>query len=113
MDGGQDDAISWTPSHLQPRTTGARAAERKYPYLLSTSEIDSPDQVWAIDITCIPWRRGHVYLTAIIDWHTRYWHGGVEHDGGVLPGGAQRGRSSNPEGLRILSNTDQGQPMRG
>ncbi|MEZ5326583.1 MAG: hypothetical protein R3F19_16165 [Verrucomicrobiales bacterium] len=30
MDGGQDDAISWTPSHLQQAAHhGARAAERK------------------------------------------------------------------------------------
>ncbi|MEZ5328052.1 MAG: integrase core domain-containing protein [Verrucomicrobiales bacterium] len=36
-----------------------------------TSRLILQDQVWAIDITYIPWRRGHVYLTAIIDWHTR------------------------------------------
>lgn len=30
-----------------------------------------PNQVWAVDITYIPIRRGHMYLTAIIDWHSR------------------------------------------
>ncbi|MEZ5324100.1 MAG: DDE-type integrase/transposase/recombinase [Verrucomicrobiales bacterium] len=72
MDGGQDDAISWTRAiYSKPRTTVPAPQNAKYPYLLHDIEIDSPDQVWAIDITYIPWRRGHVYLTAIIDWHTR------------------------------------------
>jgi putative transposase len=31
-----------------------------------------PNQVWAIDITYIPMRHGHMYLTALIDWHSRY-----------------------------------------
>ncbi|MEZ5326969.1 MAG: IS3 family transposase [Verrucomicrobiales bacterium] len=57
--------------YSKPRTTVPAPQNAKYPYLLHDIEIDSPDQVWAIDITYIPWRRGHVYLTAIIDWHTR------------------------------------------
>ncbi|MEZ5323908.1 MAG: DDE-type integrase/transposase/recombinase [Verrucomicrobiales bacterium] len=57
--------------YSKPRTTVPAPPNAKYPYLLHDIEIDSPDQVWAIDITYIPWRRGHVYLTAIIDWHTR------------------------------------------
>jgi len=28
--------------------------------------------VWAIDITYIRMGRGHMYLTAIIDWYSRY-----------------------------------------
>lgn len=31
-----------------------------------------PNQVWAIDITYIPMAHGHMYLTAIIDWHSRF-----------------------------------------
>jgi putative transposase len=57
--------------YCKPRTTIPAPQNARYPYLLHAIEIDSPDQVWAIDITYIPWRRGHVYLTAIIDWHTR------------------------------------------
>lgn len=57
--------------YCKPRTTVPAPQDAKYPYLLGDIEIDSPDQVWAIDITYIPWKRGHVYLTAIIDWHTR------------------------------------------
>ena len=29
------------------------------------------DEVWASDITYIPMRRGYVYLTSVIDWHSR------------------------------------------
>ena len=57
--------------YCKPRTTIPAPENKKYPYLLRGLTIDRPDQVWAIDITYIPWRRGHVYLTAIIDWHTR------------------------------------------
>jgi putative transposase len=42
-----------------------------YPYLLRNMIINRANQVWAIDITYIKLRRGFIYLTAIIDWHTR------------------------------------------
>lgn len=42
-----------------------------YPYLLRNMIINRANQVWSIDITYIKLRRGFVYLTAIIDWHTR------------------------------------------
>lgn len=45
---------------------------RKLPYLLKNMDIFMPNQVWAIDITYIPLRRGHMYLTAVIDWHSRF-----------------------------------------
>ncbi len=31
-----------------------------------------PNQVWSIDITYIKTGKSHQYLTAIIDWHSRY-----------------------------------------
>ena len=43
-----------------------------YPYLLRHLAIDRPNQVWSIDITYIPMGRSSMYLTAIIDWHSRY-----------------------------------------
>jgi len=46
--------------------------EHKLPYLLKNLNIYLPNQVWAIDITFIPMRHGHMYLTAIIDWYSRY-----------------------------------------
>lgn len=57
--------------YCKPRTSVAEPGHPKYPYLLRKREIKRPDEVWAIDITYIPWRRGHVYLVAIIDWKTR------------------------------------------
>ena len=43
-----------------------------YPYLLNDVEIVQPNQVWSIDITYIPIRSSFLYLTAIIDWYSRY-----------------------------------------
>ena len=49
-----------------------------YPYLLSNYRNDkkqvvatTPNEVWSADITYIPIRGGHMYLSAIIDWHSR------------------------------------------
>ena len=47
-------------------------AHTKYPYLLRNLEISRPNQVWSTDITYIRLKKGFVYLTAIIDWHSRY-----------------------------------------
>ncbi len=44
----------------------------KLPYLLRNMNIFLPNQVWAIDITYIPMTHGHMYLTVIIDWHSRF-----------------------------------------
>lgn len=41
------------------------------PYLLRNYEARFPNQVWSIDITYIPMKHGHMYLTAIIDWYSR------------------------------------------
>jgi putative transposase len=43
-----------------------------YPYLLRNYTIDKPYQVWSADITYIRMAQGFVYLTAIIDWFSRY-----------------------------------------
>ncbi len=42
-----------------------------YPYLLRNVVIERPNQVWALDITYIPMRRGFVYLVAVMDWASR------------------------------------------
>lgn len=44
----------------------------KYPYLLRGMQIESPNQVWSMDITYIPMQRGFMYLFGVIDWHSRY-----------------------------------------
>ena len=35
-------------------------------------QITHPDQVWSSDITYVPMRHGFVYLTAVMDWYSRY-----------------------------------------
>lgn len=43
-----------------------------YPYLLRGVEIVRPDHVWSADITYIRMQRGFLYLTAILDWFSRF-----------------------------------------
>lgn len=43
-----------------------------YPYLLENVEITHSNQVWSMDITYIRLGKGFVYLTAVVDWHSRY-----------------------------------------
>ena len=43
-----------------------------YPYLLRNVPITRVNQVWSTDITYIRLTHGYVYLTAIIDWCSRY-----------------------------------------
>jgi putative transposase len=59
---------------LTPKRSTTRPAEghRVFPYLLRNVEITHPDHVWSTDITYIPLRGGFVYLTAIMDWYSRY-----------------------------------------
>jgi len=45
---------------------------KKFPYLLRNKPIWLPNQAWAIDITYIKMGKSHMYLTAIIDWYSRY-----------------------------------------
>jgi putative transposase len=57
--------------YCRPRTSVPCPEHPKYPYLLREREVSSPDQVWATDITYIPWKTGYVYLTVILDWQSR------------------------------------------
>jgi putative transposase len=43
-----------------------------YPYLLRGVKIFKPNQVWSTDITYIRLVNGWAYLTAVIDWYSRY-----------------------------------------
>jgi len=43
-----------------------------YPYLLKGLNIERPNQVWGTDITYIRMKTGFVYLTAFMDWYSRY-----------------------------------------
>jgi putative transposase len=54
------------------RTTQRAPGHRVFPYLLRNVAITHADQVWSTDITYVPLRNGFVYLTAILDWYSRY-----------------------------------------
>ncbi len=54
------------------RTTWPGRGHKIYPYLLRNVEVARPDQVWAGDITYVPLRHGFLYLTAVMDWYSRY-----------------------------------------
>lgn len=56
----------------KPRTTLRCPEHRIFPYLLRDRVIDRVDQVWSSDITYLPMRHGYLYLTAVMDWHSRY-----------------------------------------
>ena len=45
---------------------------KKFPYLLKNKHIFLPNQVWAVDITYIKMGKKHMYMTAIIDWYSRF-----------------------------------------
>ena len=90
------------------RTTVADPGARAYPYLLRDRVLTRVDEVWSSDITYVPMRRGFMYLTAVIDWYSRYvlsWRLSNTMDVGfcleALDEALSRGR---PE----IFNTDQG-----
>ena len=64
----------------QPRTSEPAEHHPKIPYLLRGKIVRFPNQVWSTDITYLPLGRGHVYLSAIIDWHSRFIVGWRLHD---------------------------------
>ena len=55
-----------------PKTSVPRKEHKIYPYLLKGMTINRPDMVWCADITYIRLAGGFVYLTAIMDWYSRY-----------------------------------------
>jgi putative transposase len=90
------------------RTSIAEPGAKAYPYLLRDRTLTRIDEVWSSDITSVPMRHGFMYLTAVIDWYSRYvlsWRLSNTRDGGfcleALDEALSRGR---PE----IFNTDQG-----
>lgn len=63
-----DIAAFYPGPNLSKRARDART----YPYLLRNLDINKPNQVWSIDISYIGTPNGFVYLTAIIDWYSRF-----------------------------------------
>lgn len=56
----------------KPNLSKRNHEHKIYPYLLQNLSIIKPNQVWAIDITYIKMGKSHMYLTAIIDWYSRF-----------------------------------------
>lgn len=56
----------------KPRLSKPGKGHKIYPYLLRGLDIEQSNHVWSTDITYIPLGSGHVYLTAVIDWSSRY-----------------------------------------
>jgi putative transposase len=57
--------------YRRPNTSRAHPENPVFPYLLRDLAITAPNQVWAMDITYIPMRKGFIYLAAVLDWATR------------------------------------------
>lgn len=77
--GAGRDAIRWAMGLLnieaiypKKKLSIANQAHKKYPYLLRNVRIERVNQVWSTDITYIRLKGGFVYLTAIVDWYSRY-----------------------------------------
>lgn len=64
--------MGWQTLYRRPNTSWKNKGHKTYPYLLKDLAISGKNQVWAIDITYVPMRKGFMYLCAIIDLHTRY-----------------------------------------
>lgn len=59
------------PIYQKPNTSRPTKGHKIWPYLLKGLRVNRPNQVWAVDITYLPMRRGFLYLVAIMDWFTR------------------------------------------
>lgn len=57
--------------YVKSKTTIRDKTSYVYPYFFKSLKIDHPNQVWQTDITYIPMFRGFMYMTAIIDVHSR------------------------------------------
>jgi putative transposase len=66
------DLMGWQTLYRYKNTSKPDKQNRLYPYMLRGLSITRANQVWAMDITYVPMRKGFMYLCAIIDLHTRY-----------------------------------------
>jgi putative transposase len=66
------DLMGWQTLYRHRNTSRPNKQNRLYPYLLKGLSITRANQVWAMDITYVPMRKGFMYLCAVIDLYTRY-----------------------------------------
>jgi putative transposase len=55
-----------------PNTSKPAPEHLIYPYLLRNVTAQHPNHIWGIDITYIRLAHGWLYLTAVLDWSSRY-----------------------------------------
>lgn len=93
----------------KPNLSKANKKHTKYPYLLRNKLIFLPNQVWAVDITYIRLRYGHMYLTAVIDWHSRFIVGwGLSDTLDTAPVLQTVKQAIGQHGIPAILNSDQG-----
>ena len=56
----------------KPKLSRRNEEHKIYPYLLKDVQIKRIDQVWSTDISYLKIGKGFAYLTAVIDWFSRY-----------------------------------------
>ncbi len=98
----------------KPNTSRPRKEHKVYPYLLKKMSITEPAQVWCSDITYIRLGHGFVYLTAVMDWASRYvlsWEVSVTMDDDFCVNALKSAlrKHNSPE----IFNTDQGSQYTG
>jgi putative transposase len=55
-----------------PHTSKPAPQHQIYPYLLRNVTAEHPNHIWGIDITYIRLAHSWLYLTAVLDWYSRY-----------------------------------------
>lgn len=95
--------------YAKPNTSKPHPEHKVYPYLLGGVDVTRINQVWSADITYIKLAQGFAYLTAVIDWHSRYvlsWRLSNTLDSGFCAEALQEAldKYGNPE----IFNSDQG-----
>lgn len=98
----------------KPNTSAPAPGHKIYPYRLRGLVIERPDQVWCADITYIRLAKGFVYLTAVMDWYSRYvlaWEVSVTMEDAFCVSALESAlrRHGRPE----IFNTDQGAQFTG
>src|SRR5450631_2774949 len=66
------DVMGWQTLYRHRNTSEPDKQHKRYPYLLKGLLIERANQVWAMDISYVPMRRGFMYLAAVIDLYTRF-----------------------------------------
>jgi putative transposase len=58
--------------HPKPKTSIGNKQHEKYPYLLKNIIAGYSNHIWGTDITYVKLKQGWAYLSAMLDWYSRY-----------------------------------------